>query len=310
MKFLVLLITLGGYKFFGWRTPKSCDTWFEDWAGRVDEVIPSRSIALIITLLLPVLGAALILNLVGGWLLGLVGILLQALLLFYSLGRGNLVQATESYLQELREGDSQAAYIKASEHFHTDQAIEAQDFSEMHRQVRVGLFYQWFEQVFLVVFWYLLAGPLAALFIRLLCLYGGQCQEVKSGSEGNDEGDSEADTGSSAKQRLVTEILHWLEWLPSRLVGLTFAIAGNFTVCFKTWADVIFSARASTVTVLHRSGLAALGVCTIENSEAIETTPDANDMEACAGEIQTIQDLISRSLICWVIVVALLTILV
>ena len=70
----------------------------------------------------------------------------------------------------LGAGGYPAAYHFAAEYLKTQEDIDVNDLASLQREVRTGLLYQWFEQVFLVLFWYLLAGPLAALFIRFICL--------------------------------------------------------------------------------------------------------------------------------------------
>ena len=294
MAFLVLLITLGCYKFLGWRVDRRFDEWFfllSDSLGSTFQKHPQ--VATLLTLLLPVLLAGLLLNLLENSLFGFIGVALQVLLLFYSMGRDNLLQCTEGYLRRWRAGDTQAAYHFASEYLKTQEDIDVNDLASLQREVRTGLLYQWFEQVFLVLFWYLLAGPLAALFIRFICLYD---QWLKASD----------DTAAAA---MPLQILHALEWLPARCVGLTFTLAGNFVLCFRSWIDAVLSWHTPTEKVLYNTGMAALGAC-VETSEdmirPVERIADVSD--EYTQEIQAIQDLLVRSLIVWVVIVALIVI--
>ena len=103
MAFLVLLITLGCYKFLGWRVDRRFDEWFfllSDSLGSTFQKHPQ--VATLSTLLLPVLLAGLLLNLLENSLFGFIGVALQVLLLFYSMGRDNLLQCTEGYLRRWR----------------------------------------------------------------------------------------------------------------------------------------------------------------------------------------------------------------
>lgn len=292
MEFLVLFLVLAAYKFLGWRPERNWDSWFvlmADWLASHLGRWPR--ITLLTTLLLPVLLVSLLLLSTRDLLFGLVGIALQAVILFYSFGRDNLIASTQAYLDLWRQGSTQTAYHYAAEHFHIDKEFAADDLDSMQHAVRVGLFCQWFEQVFLVLFWYLLAGPLAALFIRLLCLY--------------DESERWGEKNSTPLQ-----LKHFLEWLPARLLGFTFSLAGNFVPCVKCWMAALNSGSMQSEQVLHDSGIAALGGCVSGFQDGSVTPSPVGDevIAAGAGEIEMVQNLLIRSLVVWVVIVAILVI--
>lgn len=296
MAFLVLLITLGCYKFFSLRVDRKFDRWFYQLAEKMAAIFQGNpAIATLSTLLLPVALVGLLLNLLEDALFGLMGVALHVVLLFYSLGRDNLLQCTREYLKRWNSGDVQSAYHYAEEHLKVQGNLAVSDLASLQREVHVGILYQWFEQVFLILFWYLLAGPLVALFIRLVSLYD---QWLKNSEE---------------VTSTPLQIVHALEWLPVRLLGLTFTLAGNFVLCFQCWLKAVVSWHMPTEKVLYNSGMAALGVCAESVQEAIQTSGEtgttfANVMEDYAKEISFIEDLLIRSLVVWVVIVAIMVI--
>jgi AmpE protein len=278
MTFLVLLLTVAAYKVMGWHFSARHDDWFFAFSDRLDQLLAGAPrLALMLTLLIPLGVVSIVLKLLGGWFFGFAGVLLQALILAYALGRVNLFEQLQSYLHKWRSGNIQSAYHQAQNDFNLDVEFEADNDSNLHSKVCQGLIYQWFEQVFVIVFWYLLAGPLAALFMRLLSMY---------------EKREPAKTG--------LQLLHVLEWLPARLLALTFAIAGNFTLCFKMWVKAIGSFGMPTVVVLFTSSLAAIGLS--------EQQLGNSSTERQASHLETLQDLLVRSLVVWMMIVALLVI--
>ncbi|MEH6358197.1 MAG: regulatory signaling modulator protein AmpE [Pseudomonadales bacterium] len=278
MTFLVLLLTVGAYKVMGWHFSARHDGWFVVLCDRLERtLVDAPRLALLLSLLIPLGVVSVALQLLGGWLFGFAGVLLQALILAYALGRVNLFDQLQRYLQTWRSGDIQSAYHQAQKDFNLDIEFEADSRNSLHGKVCQGLLYQWFEQVFVIVFWYLLAGPLAALFIRLLSLYE-QREPAKTG----------------------LQLLHMLEWLPARLLALTFAIAGNFTLCFKTWLKAIGSFEMSTAVVLFKSSLAAIGLNEAQLGDS--------SAEQQAGHLDILQSLLVRSLVVWMMFVALLVI--
>lgn len=278
MTFLVLLLTVGAYKLLGWHFRPEHDRWFMSLCKTLSVKLHSwPRLAMLVSLLVPLALVAVVLDVTRDWLFGFAELVLQVLILAYALGRVNLPKQLKDYLQHWRAGDIQSAYHHACRHFNLEQGFEAHSTGSLHKNTSKGVVYQWFEQVFVVIFWYLLAGPLAALFMRLLCLY-----------ERRLEG------------REPSQLLHVLEWLPARFLALTFAVAGNFSQCFKTWLSAAVDSSTATEQVLFRSALAGIGLNETEFGE----TDSANQAE----QLQALQDLLVRCLVVWLMVVALLTI--
>lgn len=278
MTFLVLLLTVGAYKMLGWHFKPSHDRWFFALCDSIDRPLKDwPRLAMLLGLLIPLCLVAVILVISRDWLFGFVGVLLQVIILAYALGRFNLFAQLQEYLRHWRSGDLQSAYHHAQREFNLDMVFEADNRANLHTNTCQGLLYQWFEQVFVIVFWYLLAGPLVALFMRFLCLYERRPQ-----------------------RQGISQLLHVLEWLPTRLLGLTFAVAGNFTLCFKTWVSAIGDWKKPTAAVLFNSSLAAIGMS--------ERQLGDSSAEQQAGHLETLQSLMVRSLVVWMILVALLTI--
>ena len=291
MVFLVLLITFVFYKFLGIRTDRYYDGWFFSLRRWFDSHLSEWPvIAMLFLLLMPLLCVYFVLSFFQDWVFGLVGIALHVVILFYALGRSNLLSQIQTYLEHWRQGDIQSSYRYAVEYFRLPQEFNIDDIDAMQKHVRAGLIYQWFEQVFVVIFWYLLAGPLAALFVRLLCMY----EQTQVGNQLREE---------SAPLQLQ----HAIEWLPTRILGFTFAVAGNFTLCFKEWLDAVLNWNMPTQDVLQKSGMAALGVCMVDSNARQEAVSTDALISAYADELETIQDLIIRSLVVWIIAVALFT---
>jgi AmpE protein len=281
MIFLVLLLTVGVYKVQGWHFNSKHDKWFY-WLG--DKIMPGLAgvprLAMLITLIVPLVIAALFLNVARDWLFGFAAVLLHVFILFYAFGRVNLFEQLEDYLRHWSSGDFQSAYHHAEKQFNSELDFVAGDSASLHVSCCKGLLYQWFEQVFVIVFWYLVAGPLAALFMRLLSLYE---RRYKSSGNGG-----------------ALQLLHVLEWLPVRLLALTYAIAGNFSHCFKTLMASIVDYKMPTNELLLKAGLAAAG---LDEAEVAAVAAHRQ-----AEQLKTLQRLQVRSLVVCMVLVALLTI--
>ena len=276
MTFLVLLLTVAAYKVMGWHFSTRHDNWFFALCDRLERLLSGAPrLALLLALLIPLGVVSIVLKLFSGWFFGFSGVLLQAVILAYALGRVDLIDQLQAYLHKWRSGNIQSAYHQANNDFNLDVEFEADNGSNLHSKVCQGLIYQWFKQVFVIVFWYLLAGPLAALFMRLLSLY--EKREPESTS---------------------LQLLHVLEWLPARLLALTFSVAGNFTLCFKMWLKAMGDLGMPAATVLFKSSLAAIG---LSAQELIDSSTERQ-----VSHLEILQDLLMRSIVVWMMLVALL----
>jgi len=99
-----------------------------------------------------------------------------------------------------------------------------------------ALFVQSYQKLFAPLFWYFVFGPVG------LVLYV---------------------TVATLRTQLSTEkffglTLGVLDWVPIRIVGLTFALAGNFGAVFKVWAKNVFQNVADNQNQVKVYGEAAL----------------------------------------------------
>ncbi len=161
-----------------------------------------------------------------------------------------------------------------------------------------------YRYVFGTLFWFLVVpGPAGAVFYRLTSLLAEQWR-----------GDVDTPMGIQLAHfgRPIARMLHWLDWIPVRLTGITFAVVGDFedaVYCWRTQARQWPSAHDG---ILLASGAGALG-CTIGGMVTTATgepefrpelgmgdTADADIMPSATG-------LAWRALLVWLVVLLLLT---
>lgn len=111
----------------------------------------------------------------------------------------------------------------------TDEANYISDVGEYLIQVN--------GQLFAVVFWFMVAGPIAALFYRLCSLLQLQ-RELHEPAN------------------VLTQAL---DWLPSRLTALFYLLVGNFKDGFSSYSKLFFSRIGKNKLLLSHCGLSALG---------------------------------------------------
>ena len=145
----------------------------------------------------------------------------------------------------------------------------------------------------MVVFWYLILGVFGALVSCLTQLY------VANAS-------GEAKVWAQKSKEIV-------EWLPSRLLGLTFAVAGNFGTCFGEWALRILQTKMNNADFLEACGMSAIGLTDIVEDEDIRNT-DTGELSRdyiykAEQELRALLALIERSRYVWIAIVAVAIVL-
>ena len=272
MHLIVILLALAGLQLWGAKNPLHRDTAFYSWRSLIGGWRGAREnwwLKLVVVLLLPVaivgvLAAALP---VGFWLV------LATLVLLYSMGREEFAPETTAYTLACNDGAWEVALVKAQRQGADVQGVQSGDWPMLHQRMLEATAYQGFERLFAVIFWFLLFGPAGALLYRLSFLY--------SNAE---------PTNTGAK--------HWLwalEWVPVRLLGVSFAITGNFVGCINHWKRHAISTTSSSASVLRETVLGALSV-------------DDELMQSCdctQREIVALKRLYTRTLWFWITCLAI-----
>lgn len=130
------------------------------------------------------------------------------------------------------------------------------------------------RDVFAVIFWFCLFGATGALTYRAITVWR--------------ENAIVADSDLNGYVSWLTSINEWLDWIPARLLGLSFALAGDFLPAFQAWIAHFAQKPEDNQTFFKEVATAAL-----------KHTKPVNEL--------VVQDLAFRSLVVWVVVLALMT---
>lgn len=279
MKFLAVVIALVMYRAHAGVDAVQGDGWFARWRERVAswQLVPWVGLALAV--LAPAFLAAAILDALDDALFGLPWIALAVLLLLYAFGRGNLTQMQARYRLQCQNGDFEAALHGIPPASANAARAQPSSPQEVHYWAQRGLFYEAYQRWFAVLFFFVVAGPAAALAYRLvqLCRY-------------------------RFENRLVEQTLLVLDWVPARLLAATFAVAGDFVRSRALLLDGVFDAGRAADELIYAVGAAASGA-------APDAPPDTFSSGQAVAEHEEGADLIARSGVVWVAGMALLVLL-
>ena len=175
------------------------------------------------------------------------------------------------------------------------------------------------RHVFGVLAWYsLLAafglGPTGAVFYRM-SEFVSRYWKYKANTQNQ--------PASAALQRAAASAWMLIDWLPARITALSFAVVGSFEEAIDGWRNyaqrfpsdndgVILAATAGAVNV--RLGGEALRTSFAQNpAQSFQTTADQQDSvstpgrEPEAAHLRSIVGLVWRSVVMWMVLLALLT---
>ncbi|HHT0591689.1 TPA: regulatory signaling modulator protein AmpE [Legionella anisa] len=211
MKLLVILLCLLSERFLIHSVSYQRFYWFSDYCQKIKMITNkhgSNPWVLLALIIVPiVLLVSIIYLLLYHLLFGLIGFLLSILIFFYCLGPQNV-------FYPIVQSDTK-----------TNQELVGDYFIIVNRQL------------FSLVFWYVIAGPIGALAYRLITL----CRDFTYISEQANE---------------VTDLL---EWIPARLTVLLFLLVGNFQRALSSFTSYFFAKPDMNNDMLRVCGLLAVG---------------------------------------------------
>lgn len=210
MKLFVIIISLLAERYLIHRFVMNRFSWFPSYVDRLEVFIARLNLPawgeltlLLLPLLLPTL---LILYVFDGFFFGLFSLIINFVVFYYCIGPEN------------------PFYPVRPENEHDPMGI-AQYFERLN------------TQLFAVIFWYLILGPIGALIYRLIQLL--QCKE--------------------RIQQIAIYLLNVLDWIPVRMSALLFLLVGHFQGGFNALADLFFSTPRDNQKLLSTCALAAIG---------------------------------------------------
>ena len=269
MSYLVFITSVGFFSLFGSGGPLHRDRWFHSLNDRVDALELDMWPSLLLRVLPPVFALWLILELLdlvfGELAVGLAGVVL----LYVAWGRGDYPTDIERFLARARVGDLEGAEMVLSDRT----GRSDQDESEEPRGMR-EFSYRGYSRWFPPVLYYLMLGPLSAITYRLVDL-------------ANDRTDGRFEAA-----------MRMLDWLPARLLLVTFSVLGDFEHTRRGLTTEAFDQTMSTDVLLARGVTRAWRV----ESEG------QDDAERTVVAIETIQKAINLSTAAWVAVVSVIAI--
>lgn len=297
MSFLTILVALIINHYWQRERHLQVDSWFDAWLrwllphqSRIPAMLRDwRGTMPLLAVLLPLVPLAGLLWLAQGVLFGLLTLGIHIIVVVYCFSRINQQALIEQYLALWRAGDYEAAYL------HVEQTVpevfdaSLQDYALMHRQFTRYIQLAAFRQLFAVLVFYALIGPVGALAYWLLVAVHRRAHVL--------------DTREEAE--FVDRMLAVVEWVPARLLALAYALAGDFAATFK---------------VIKRDGLGELqAVANIDMLEACaaagagvtELAADTTDFsQRAARSLEALRDLLLRTQVVWIMGLALVALVV
>ncbi|MEQ8955733.1 MAG: regulatory signaling modulator protein AmpE [Gammaproteobacteria bacterium] len=295
MKFLVILVCLTINYLWLKDVDRFDDSWFfrlRSWLQETTSKFGDRPngwllpVALTYVLLLGLL--AFVLWLANGLVFGIATMLVHIMVVLIAFDRTQPGMMAREYLDRLgAQGDQEARDYLQQEMRCSEPVPEPRD--QMTRMFGRLLIHRAFERMFVMFFWYMLAGAPGVVFTYI----SYQMQ------------DSHREDQEQNEVQFIASIIGLLEWIPMRLLALTFSLAGNFVQCFESLK------RNFWETDLHVDNGALLhdyASCALSGIVEMGSGPESGtDREAI--EISALQGLLERSQAIWLTVLAAITLL-
>ncbi len=313
MSFLVILISLTVNYLWLRDYDRFDDGWFFRFRRQMEKVsqqtagkLPaSWPVALVLTYTIPLLLLLALLLFINGRAYGIPEMLLHILVLLVAFDRTQPGQLSRQFLASWKAGDYAGCEALVRSELTTAAAHQFDSPSQLSDFFSQQLTYRWFERMFVMFFWYMLGGPLAILF----CYITYQLR------------DSHRDEQPETEVHAVSWFLTLLEWIPLRLLALTFSLAGNFVTCFERVKQSFWEVSrdfdaAGMLSGYARCAVSGMVAAPSETEVDNDCTADVAGMAVTdkaqqrqiAAEITALQGLLERSQAIWLAVLALITI--
>ncbi len=284
MTLIILLCALALEYFLGVLDNVRQLTWFSRYSDWLEnKLVQSRywngAVGIVITLAGPLISVLLIDYGLSEVFFPLSYLFALAVLL-NSIGPIFLNQSLNAYIEALDDEDDVQARHYAGELCHS---VATPDPDKDEQEILGSIFVEANERLYAVIFWFIVLGPFGAILYRLANILKFKHQDVH---------------GAYADS--VRHLNHILNWPSARLFALGSALAGNMIETIEAWKTNEDSSFVVNETVLIASGLGALHY-------RPGTDAQEDDLDGACW-VRATQGLINRTLIVWLTVLGVMTI--
>lgn len=236
MVFIAILLALSLERFFNWGHLRSWQ-WFDRYCQLLNPYVErlSPSLRLIAWIAPIVFSVGIIEFIFSGWMYGFPYFLFDFVVLLYCFGPTNFWARLYDCLQAMQQGDAQLVDTRIKTAF---PYIATPSSQALHQALVRAIFVEGNQTVFALIFWFAILGPTGAVIYRLTVIVSNRAT---------------ADVAS-----LSSRLLEALDWLPSRLLGLLFALGGHFVKVINVWKKYVLQGLSDSDVIIAETGIAAL----------------------------------------------------
>ncbi|KPQ01138.1 regulatory signaling modulator protein AmpE [Marinobacter sp. HL-58] len=213
---------------------------------------------------------------------------LEFILLVLLMGAPGWRSPLEAYSASWARGDMQAAWHHIKDLLPSRDRGAAASPEEMHLILTRTLMVEVFERFFLIAFWYVVAGPAMAFFARGIIALRDQWPQA-------------------AARPGFARMAEVLNWIPARLLSFTFGLAGDLAGWMSEGKRVLAGITLKTEQVLMGAANGALTGYALDPARFSQIHPDEWP-DYGQRSLDAIRDLLNRSMLVWICVLALLVI--
>ncbi|MFT5452274.1 MAG: AmpE protein [Enterobacterales bacterium] len=258
--------------------------WFPAWrqwlSTKVDINKVNDWVALALIIGTPVAVLYILSGLDYGFIFWVVQLVLAVVVMIYCLGPIDQNAHLKQYFEAVERDDLQGAYHHVSDYLDLKSNHQVpDDISSLGRLVTRVILSQSNFRYFGVLMYFVLLGPAGALLYRLAGSFEFSVR----------------DDENSAYQEKLRQLRMVLDWLPARLTGFLYSLAGDFTGAMPRLKQYLFTEQSDNERLLEETGLGALGIKEEHCTDIIDENKQA-------------LDLVTRTVVVFLVIIAVLTV--
>jgi AmpE protein len=215
-----------------------------------------------------------------GFIFWVVQLVLAVVVMIYCLGPIEQNPHLKEYFEAVERDDLQGAYHHVSDYLDLKSNHQVpDDINSLGRLVTRLILSQSNFRYFGVLMYFVLLGPAGALLYRLAGTFEFSVR----------------DDEDSPYQEKLKQLRFVLDWLPARLTGFLYTLAGDFTGAMPRFKQFIFTEQSQNELLLEETGLGAIGIKEEHCTDIIDENKQA-------------LNLVIRTVVVFLVIIAVLTV--